>query len=529
MKSNFIKAGLAAVLATALSIMPSQAGQDDALIDALVQKGVISAKEAAQIRDKAMTDLNTAPTQVISFNKAIKSLSLYGDIRLRAEIRDGKYAINSLNANTGTLYPSAGSDGRDRLRYRFRFGLNGELNDNVFFGLGVASGYTNDKSGNVTFGDQGSAGPFGKAKGVIAINRIFLGWKPTDYLTVEAGQVDNPFYCTNLTWDPNINPTGFFEQFQKDVGPVNIFGNFGQMIYGATSFDDSSALGGRNLTDIWMLEEQIGIKWKISKDMNFKGAVGVTNYTGTRTTTTNNGASQTQTAAFSAAPLVLNGQNQQPTDFAGPFVGAYPDTYTNDYGVNNLFILDVPAEFNFKAWNIPMKVFGDFAWNLSADGRSHQTAAVIGSGTELSAPGTAGTTYPGAAPGAIPAADYKSPYILNLKRGNGGQDMAFEAGFQAGELKKKGDWLAKAYWLDREYYSLDPNLVDSDIFDGRTNLEGYVIQGNYNLTDDLTFTLQYGEAGRADKDLSTPGIEQDLNVGTIAHYRIVQGDLMWKF
>ncbi len=530
-----------------LSLAPAHAVPSDSLIDALVKKGVLSEKEAESIREKAATELTTPASSAISFNRAIKHLSLYGDIRLRAEMRDGKYGPGELNANTGTLYPSGGSEGRDRLRYRVRLGLLGELNDNVFFGVGVATNPTGND--NVTFADQGSAGPFGKAKGIIGINKIYLGWRPTDYLTVEAGQFDNPFYGTNLVWDSRYNPTGFAEKFQRDIGDFNVFANGGQFIYQAAPFDDSSVTPGLNYTDTWMLEEQVGFNWKIDKDVDFKLAASITSYTGTRTTNTANKSvvgkttvtTETETASGSTAPLAISGNSYPPNDFAGPYVGAFSDPYTNNYGINNLLVLDVPGELNFKLWNVPFKVFADVAWNLSAHGRSQAAASAVANGTAVTvggvstnlAGGGATATYPTAGTplnaNGIPIADFTSPYLKNLNRNNSNQNMAYEAGFQAGELKKKGDWLAKVYWLDREYYSLDPNLTDSDVFDGRLNLAGVVVQANYNLTDDLTFTLTYGEAGRADSQLATPGIGQNLNIDPVDHYRIVQGDLLWKF
>ena len=49
-----------------------------------------------------------------------------------------------------------------------------------------------------------------------------------------------------------------------------------------------------------------------------------------------------------------------------------------------------------------------------------------------------------------------------------------------------------------EQYSLDPNLVDSDFFDSRVNMEGVVVQAGYALTDAIVFNLTYGYGWQVD-------------------------------
>jgi hypothetical protein len=79
-----------------------------------------------------------------------------------------------------------------------------------------------------------------------------------------------------------------------------------------------------------------------------------------------------------------------------------------------------------------MRVFGDFAVNFDADDR----AAAAG------------------------------------HEGGGGQRYAWELGLAVGQLKAKSDWEIRAWWQHTEQFSLDPNLVDSDIYDSRVNEKG---------------------------------------------------------
>ena len=76
-----------------------------------------------------------------------------------------------------------------------------------------------------------------------------------------------------------------------------------------------------------------------------------------------------------------------------------------------------------------MRAFGDFATNFDADDRA--TAA----------------GHPG----------------------GGGQRYAYQAGLGIGQLKKKRDWQIEGYWQHQEQFSLDPNLIDSDLFNSQLN------------------------------------------------------------
>jgi hypothetical protein len=72
-------------------------------------------------------------------------------------------------------------------------------------------------------------------------------------------------------------------------------------------------------------------------------------------------------------------------------------------------------------------------------------------------------------------------------------------------------------------------LVDADIFNAATNLQGAVASVSYNWTDGLTSTVRYAYASQVNDKLATPNVNQDLQLGTIDHYNLLQADLMWKF
>ena len=90
MKLKTIIFGLVALCAAAfMPVSPQPHAQDSALLDALVKKGVLSDQEAEDIRASDAKDYNMTAASKISLASSIKSVTFYGDLRLRYEMRDG--------------------------------------------------------------------------------------------------------------------------------------------------------------------------------------------------------------------------------------------------------------------------------------------------------------------------------------------------------------------------------------------------------------------------------------------------------
>ena len=106
---------LAATLLTTNGQTPSSA---DALINKLVQKGILSESEAKElISETAETNRPSASKWKLS--DSVKSIGLYGDVRFRYEYRGADNAPGS-GASGGTYQ-------RERFRYAVRIGIRGDL------------------------------------------------------------------------------------------------------------------------------------------------------------------------------------------------------------------------------------------------------------------------------------------------------------------------------------------------------------------------------------------------------------------
>ena len=98
-------------------------GQDsNALLDLLVKKKLITEKEANEVRTELIKDTKATSTGKWKLSTPITELELYGDARLRYEIRNGETQSDDTQQ-------------RNRERYRLRLGLRGILADDWFFGV----------------------------------------------------------------------------------------------------------------------------------------------------------------------------------------------------------------------------------------------------------------------------------------------------------------------------------------------------------------------------------------------------------
>jgi hypothetical protein len=492
LRKNFVLITMAAsLIAGAITARAQDAG---ALLDLLVKKRLITDQEAEEVRGELTKDAASTSAGKLKLSTPITEVELYGDIRMRYESRQGETgAPSTLDLPNDTLK-------RSRERYRLRLGLRGTLADDWFFGLRIETS-TNPRSTNVTFGDD--AGPFGKASDTVGIGQAYLGYSGLRDFRFTAGKMPNPFVNTLMLWDGDINPEGLAEQWKHTFNlsygggqtttaadyskdgksaaavtseptrmTIDVFVNLAQFVYDDANpenpYGPRGVSGGRLIpnTDAWMFGWQVGAKFNFTKTTYLQLAPTLYNY---------GGAGDTFNSFYSGDPDRLAGN---------PLVR----TARNQTGINSLLVFDMPTEFGWTWGEIPFRIFGDFAVNLDADDRA------LAAGH--------------------PEAD--------------DQRYAYQIGLGIGKIKAKHDWELKAWWQHTEQYALDPNLVDSDFFDSRINMEGVVVQAGYALSDAVIFNLSYGYGDQADNRLGTGGVG-DIALNPLRKYQIFQADLNVKF
>jgi len=513
------------------STMPAAAGapsasSTDLLLDLFVKKGYVTQEEAQQVKQEAdarMSSAQQTPSMRWKISDSITNIELFGDIRLRFEDRQAQV-------------PTDARIDLGRFRYALRLGLRGDLQDHFNFGLRLETA-SNPRSPWVTFGTSTSGapyqGPFGKSTAGVTLGQIYLGWHPADWIEITVGKMANPLYSTPMVWDSDINPEGAVEKLKYTVGDVDFFANLGQFlyydvnpIYTSPSIFPTFQFSGQNASVPFLLAWQGGFIYHITRNVSLKVAPTLYNYDGVGQNNTTPPlvaaqpglpAGQT-TPGFSdtfvgegggGLPGVAVGQNQ---NAAGLAVAGNNDGFIfNQTGVNNLQVLDIPFELDFKIGRKPARFFGDFAQNLEGAQRAQAAAAVYNA--------------------ALPASKFVAQKYDNTAYQFGfAVTSADQLGEVYGAIARKNTWDARVYWQHVEQYALDPNLLDSDFFEGRGNLQGLYSAIAYGFTDNLIGTVRYGFATRINNKLGTGGSNQDLpSVNPIKQYEILQLDLTCRF
>ena len=152
----------------------------------------------------------------------IKKIKISGDLRLRYEgifNRKEKQKDGSLK------------DIKDRQRYRFRarLFLDAPISDEISAHIMLCT--NQDKNREATTANQNFSDDFND-KGIY-IHRAYAVYKPKwlKGLELGGGKFKNTFLHTDIIWDPDVNPEGFYERYQylkfKTFQP---FIHLGQMV-----------------------------------------------------------------------------------------------------------------------------------------------------------------------------------------------------------------------------------------------------------------------------------------------------------
>ena len=501
---------------------------DDPILDLFVQKGFVTQQEADKVKAEAEAmrtneiQMPQLPESKWEISKGLKNVELFGDVRLRYEDRSA-------------TDPSGNNIDLQRLRYAVRFGLRGDMFDDFYYGMRIDTS-ANPRSSWISFGSSSSGspyqGPYGKSTAGINIGLAYLGWHPGGWLDITLGKMPNPLYTTPMVWDGDLNPEGAAEHINYTVGDVDFFANFGQFIYEDLNPNSASGglginvLTGQNTDNIFQLAWQAGLKYRFTTNISAKVAATIYQYTGLQMSSVNSG---TGLSPYFGDPYVGEGASLLDPGNAAGYAGyGTPSTLPgygslgypiNQVGLDHLLVLELPFELNFKVSKLDAQIFGDFAYNLDGAARAEEAQQAY---SYILSQGLNNTVK--SAPFSAQTHDVKA-YQIGLAIGSAGN-----LGLTTGSNAEKHAWELRTYWQHVEQYALDPNIIDSDIFEGRENLQGIYVAFAYGITDNLIGTVRYGHANRINDKLGTGGDNQDIpQINPINSFDLFQVDLTYKF
>ena len=135
----------------------------------------------------------------------IKKTKVSGDLRLRYE---GIYNREELQPDGSTKdLPN-----RDRFRIRARLFFDGTISDEVSTHFMICT--NQDRVQEATTTNQSFSDDFND-KGIY-LHRAFATYKPNwlKGMEIGGGKFKNTFLHTDIMWDPDVNPEGFYERYQ---------------------------------------------------------------------------------------------------------------------------------------------------------------------------------------------------------------------------------------------------------------------------------------------------------------------------
>lgn len=239
MKNKLLKAlGVGVLVGMALT-GTAGAQSNEALLQALVKKGVLTDAEADVLRQQAIKESNgVKPTWV-------ERITFKGDLRLRHEQKHQAWGEQNILS-------------RHRQRYRMRFGAVADLQNNLRMGFRLASGGTdNPISTNQDLDDAGH-------NDTIAIDQAYVAWNSDMGLELYAGKMPahnkTGWMINSGLIDTDYTPEGIEAHYDLGHGYAAHFG-WNSLYETSSSTDMDGLLMGQVTGEIGDLKYGLGGIW----------------------------------------------------------------------------------------------------------------------------------------------------------------------------------------------------------------------------------------------------------------------------
>ena len=328
----------AALLAIGIAMPSAHAQSADALLDKLVDKGVLTVKEANDLREQADEGFMKAYQSKSGMPDWVNQIKLYGDLRGRWDF------ITTENDAPGAAAPNKD---RSRFRYRLRVGATVTMKEDFELGFRLTSSEANSFggdpiSGNSTFQDNGS-------KKFVYIDLAYGKWTPIKsgpwLMSGTIGKMENPFLVSDMVFDPDYTPEGFALQggyaINADHGLKLNAGVFmlDEINQGAQASDDPYLLGVQLRYDAkWTpkLSSTVGLAWMgLFHEQNLgNGAVPNVNVGNTRYTAAT-GPHLAGDLVANFTPVIVDASVTYNLDSFPLYTGPFPIRVGAEYMVNS--------------------------------------------------------------------------------------------------------------------------------------------------------------------------------------------------
>ena len=256
----------------------------------------------------------------ISFPGWMENLKLYADLRLR-------YNFDCFNTDAHE---------RNRARFRLRFGATKTwLDKQIEAGFRFASGSSEDPtSTNQTMTDG-----FGEKDLWIDLAYAKIAPKEIPGFMAVGGKMKNPFVCTNMLWDSDVNPEGVWFRYDMDgIEGVKPFAGVGFFVLEYN----------KNAGDATMHAYQVGATIEALEGIKWTPALAYYDY------------------GNYERPGNFNGRDGNNSESGGRLTA-------EEFNIVNLV-----NKVGFEAFGLPMSAYVDYAHNCQSEVSDTDDALAVG-------------------------------------------------------------------------------------------------------------------------------------------------------
>ena len=545
----------AAALALILNSIPAfaQSAADFQVLEKQIQdlQAKVNKLQKEQA-DSTVSYSGSAAAAEIQQNKiqlaaGVTALKLYGDLRFRYQYDQFHPALD---------VPPQVTDDRNRYRFRLRIGADILLGDQFFAGVTLATGQAAD-SNNQTYTE-------GYDNYSIYVDKAFAGWAPNDWFTLILGKQANPFYTTELVWDPNITPAGAVEvldlskAFLPDDSRLSL-----KLISLQGAFEGGGSFSVGSDTS-WQFVEQLKATYNFTKDISVTFAPGFMYYTAASLSGLQNSLDFSKTSDALTAPagiqtttttVTTNTKTVKYSSTGVPTVTITPVNTTTTTTITE------PATGPSRtvtttttANQTQVVVATKLPTNKALANKTFVSTNTVGGGTTTVTSPTGETpaeetrnlaviTAPGDVSFHIDGIASKLywDFAYNTEGGNRAtneyflsshsseDDFAWLAGLQLGSNIRAGDWSLSADYRRIGMDSIDPNLNDSNFALSSLNVQGTRVSVAYNFTDSLVGDVTYFHAWQLDSAITGGEATGGAALANAKKVDVLQVDLNLKF
>lgn len=406
---------------------------------------IVKQEMKEEIKKDVMAKLNYKAGERLGIPEWIDRLHWEGDIRLRYEgdrFGGSNPIANDFNASNGTDLNNTTED-RDRARVRARLGVKADINDWMKAGIRITTGdLDNPVSPNQT--QEVDSGKY-----TIGLDRAYVTAQIKPWLSITGGRFENPWFSTDLMWDPDLAFDGVAASFTPEIN--NQLSSF--VTIGAFPLDEIEESDLNKSKSKWMYGGQAGIKWTAPNKSSVK--LGVALYEFDNVEGQPNGLLFAQGPYDATVPAYQTKGNSTFDINEG--------NGTAKYGLTSQFReLNITGEVDLAVFDPVHIVFtGDYAKNIGFDK------------SEIS-------KRTGLISALIPDEDTDA-YQLKLAVG-------------MPRTEKADDWQGFIAYKYLGADSVIDGYTDSDFYLGGTNAKGWVLGGSYGLDKNAWITARWFSA-----------------------------------